>query len=171
MRILFTLLSSLLLCVGLHCQSKYFDAEFSELESITSVEQFQKHFKVPSKYEAYAIEGVQILELYDKTNGAFLGAYYDPNRIEVTRLRYVKNIKTLKLLMDKYPPSVALGLYNKKVTVGMSPDQVEIILGKPNSTKFKIDGSEQLIVHTYQNGSELVFREGYMDVADAKNEQ
>jgi len=169
MRILFTLLSSLLLCISLHSQSKYFDSEFSEIQNIKSIEQFQQHFEVTTKYEAYAIEGVQILELYDASNGAFLGAYYDPNRIEITRLRYIKNIKTLKILMEQYPPSVALGLYNKKVTTGMSPEQVEIILGKPNSTKFKIDGSEQLIVHTYQNGSELIFREGVMDEADDIN--
>lgn len=156
---LFVLASSYL-CSG---QAKYYNEYLEEVVGISSTNDLIRNFKQELHLDMYEVNASSVVEVYIKSSKQFIGVMVDKSKVFFGDLKFIKNNEVLSSYLDKYEPEVAVAIYQKEISKGMSTNQISTFLGDPVESEMIFDKGDELTVYTYANGSKVLFRAGKVD--------
>lgn len=163
MRLIYTtliILFSIYICSG---QNKFYNEYLEEVEGVESVNELIRSFKQELHLDFYEVHGASVVEVYIKSSNQLLGVMVDKNTTSFADLKFIKNNSVLSAYLEKYSPEVAVAIYQKEISKGMSTRQISSFLGDPVGSEMIYDEGDELTVYTYSNGSRVLFREGKVD--------
>lgn len=125
-------------------QGSYFNGEFVKLKTAEEFTLIIKQDYSQLKKEKYTVDRHEVIEFVGP-NGDLLGHYFDETKVSISQLRWVKNNKILRHLLEKHDKDVALSIYYSKPRIGLHKEQLFDYFGEPEDIKFSIDGTSQIM--------------------------
>lgn len=117
---------------------EYFGEEFNDLDYLDV------------DHKIYTIDNNRVVEFYDRDNDDFLGIMLDPSKVEIFKTKFAENNKQIAKLLKLHSPDMAMAIYSGKPVNGMTTQQVEDLCGQPDSVKYKIKGTKQVLKYSYE---------------------
>jgi len=114
---------------------------------------------------AYKFEDTEIIEYYSLEKNRFLGLYIDQESVSPSHLKFIQKNKKLRKLIKKEGLEKALSLYYDNISIGMTTQEVFIILGRPLDFKYNIDQSSQILECHFLDSvyDSLIFRDDTLE--------
>lgn len=135
----------------------FYNEYLEEVEGIESLNDLTKSFREELEMEFYEVNGETVVEVYIKSNKQLLGVMLDIEKVHFSDLKVIKENEMMASYLDKYPTKIAVALYQKDISEGMTKDHVSGILGTPVEESVIYDHGSELIEYSYANGSIVVF--------------
>lgn len=144
-------------------QTKFYNEYLEEVEGVASVNELIRDFKQELHLDFYDIQGSAVVEVYIKSSNELLGIMMDKGEIKLSDLKFIKENPVLFSYMQKNSADIAVAIYHKEISKGMSTSHISSFLGDPVGSEMIYDKGQELTVNEYSNGSRVLFREGKVD--------